>query len=351
MKKKRNKNTNSLKKGTELILFNRKNKKFSKKSKTKGLLIKKYWRFLLIILILANITIWAVNLQIQFINFRQKPSEIASAQKLFSQKTLQVWTPAKKENNTVTKSPETIPASNNKTARAETVGNTVQIPAGFCLNVPVIFYHHIEPMDSAKKEGHAQLTVDSNMFEEHIKYLLSKGYRTISAEELANAIISHQQIPGKPIVITLDDGYIDAYSYAYPIAKKYNVILNLMIPTGLVENPDYLTWNDLREMVGSGLIFAYDHTWSHSSLGASDYSHAEKEIIAAKTQLEQQLGKQVRIFSYPYGTYGKNAIDVLRNNSFIAAFTTVPGFYQCDSFILELHRNRIGDAPLSYFGL
>lgn len=222
---------------------------------------------------------------------------------------------------------------------------------GYCLKVPIILYHHVEPLALATKEHRAPLTVDSKYFEQHISYIVASGYTTISIDQLANALINHQKLPAKTIGITLDDGYQDAYSYAYPIAKKYNVILNLMIPSGLIGNPGFLTWDQLREMVNSGLVFAYDHTWSHYSLGAAPKLKAEMEILTAKKQLVDQLGRSVDIFAYPYGSRSNLVTDILRSNGFVAALSTIPGFYQCDSFIYSLHRNHIGGAPLSSYGL
>src|SRR5256885_6355801 len=110
--------------------------------------------------------------------------------------------------------------------------NTIFNGNDFCLNVPVILYHHIEPLNLAQQEGHAQLAVDSSIFDEQMAYLAQKGYNTISAEQLISALLSHQQLPEKSIVVTLDDGYVDWYDYAFPVAKKYHVTLNLMIPAG-----------------------------------------------------------------------------------------------------------------------
>jgi len=223
-------------------------------------------------------------------------------------------------------------------------------PPGFCLTVPVLLYHHVEPYSLAKKEGHDKLTVDVNYFDKQMQYLAEHGYKSITAEELANAIVSHNNL-GKAVVVTLDDGYMDTYTYAYPIAKKYKILLNLMIPTGLLNNPGYMTWDNLKEMVNSGTAFAYDHTWSHYSLPRSDEKKEEMEIMTAKNQLEQNLGKPVRIFTYPYGSSNQQVVNILRRNGFVAAFSTIPGFYQCDSFIFNLHRNRIGNAPLPSYGL
>lgn len=221
----------------------------------------------------------------------------------------------------------------------------------YCLRVPVLMYHHIEPIDLAKAEGHAQLTVDSGIFDTQMKYLVDHGYRTISGEELANALINHQAIPGKPIVITLDDGYSDNYNYAFQIAKKYNVVLNLMIPTGLIGNAGYMSWENLKEMVDSGIVNAYDHTWSHYSLPRGDVAKDEMEIMTAKKQLEEHLGKIVTIFAYPYGSSNQTTVDILVKNGFIAAFSTIPSFYQCESYRYALRRTRIGNSNLSSYGL
>lgn len=226
-----------------------------------------------------------------------------------------------------------------------------EIPSGFCLRVPVIFYHHIEPIAQAKKEGHAQLTVDTLNFESQMKYLNDHGYTSYFAEDLANALINHQSLPGKPVVVTVDDGYSDFFSYGFPIIQKYKIKTSLFIPTGLLGVTGYMNWDNIKSMEGSGVVNSYNHTWSHYSLGRNDEAKIEQEIQAAKSQLIAQLGKTDDIFAYPYGTTSPEAISVLQKNGFKAAFTTIPGSYQCDSYILKLRRTRIGNASLPAYGL
>lgn len=223
---------------------------------------------------------------------------------------------------------------------------------GYCMYAPVILYHYIEPLEEAKKEGHAQLAVDTLYFENHLKYLSENGYTTLTADQLVNALLTQTALPQKSIVVTLDDGYDDAYTYAFPLAKKYNIHLNLMIPTGLVGNAGYVTWGQLKEMVDSGLVSVYNHTWSHFSLPSGDIQKIETEITTARTQLEEQLGKPAgQIFTYPYGTYDTKSIEVLRKLGYVAAFTTEHSYTQCDSRMLTLFRNHVGNAPLSSYGL
>ncbi len=223
--------------------------------------------------------------------------------------------------------------------------------SGFCLNVPVIFYHHIEPLDQAKTEGHAALTVNAGVFEKQMAYLNQAGYTTISLDQLVNALAGHQHLGGKVIVITIDDGYQDLFTYAFPIIQKYHITTSLAIATGLVNNSGYITWDQLKQMVGSGQVSTYDHTWSHASLPVLSTSKAQYEIATGKQQLQANLGQNSNVFVYPYGSTSTNIINLLKSNGFMAAFATTPGITQCDSNIFSLHRTRIGNSALSSYGL
>jgi peptidoglycan/xylan/chitin deacetylase (PgdA/CDA1 family) len=220
----------------------------------------------------------------------------------------------------------------------------------FCLQVPVLYYHHIEPYDLATKEGHQQLTVDSNYFDQQMQYLRDNGYRSISAEGLAHALLNHQQLPPKTVVITMDDGYVDIYQYAFPILKKYNMIGSLMVPAGLVDNADYLTWSQLQEMVKDPHIRIYNHTYSHADIADADENTLHAEVIFPNEEFQTKLGIHIDVFTYPYGSFSDNAIAFLKQNGFIAAFSTLSGSLECESQIMRLPRVRIGNAPLSEYG-
>src|SRR5579885_2209813 len=220
----------------------------------------------------------------------------------------------------------------------------------FCLQVPVLFYHHIEPIAQASAQGHAQLTVDSNWFDKQMHYLVSAGYHSISADDLAHALLARQQLPPKSVVITMDDGYSDIYQYAFPILKKYTIIGNLMIPAGLIDNPDYMTWLQLQQMVKSPDIRVYNHSYSHADVAHADLTKLQNEIVTPNTELQTKLGRKVDIFTYPYGSFSDATIVFLKQHGFIAAFSTLPGTLQCKSQIMRLSRTRIGNASLSDYG-
>lgn len=249
----------------------------------------------------------------------------------------------------VTPKPSPSPSVKPTVAPSASASAAPVVYSGFCLNVPVIFYHHVQPLSEAKEQNHAQLTVDNGIFDTQMAYLVSRGYTAVSAEQLGNALLSKTKLPGKPIVISFDDAYADFYKYGYPIMQKYHLISSLAVPTGLLENGSYFNWGQLKEMVGSGQVFAYNHTWSHYNIGAASVEKAQSEVSTAKAQLQENLGKSSSVFFYPYGGIGNTK--VLYNNGYNVAFSTIGGTMQCDSFLMSLHRTRIGNSPLASYGI
>ena len=57
------------------------------------------------------------------------------------------------------------------------------------------------------------------------------GYTFLSMKELYDANNGKIELPAKPILITMDDGYYSNYEYIYPILKKYHVKASIFVVT------------------------------------------------------------------------------------------------------------------------
>ena len=133
--------------------------------------------------------------------------------------------------------------------------------------VPVLLYHHIAEDTS---EFDPMLAITPEAFREHIVRLLDDGYTPISYADY-EAFLTDGNLPDKPIIITLDDGYLSNYVYAYAVAKELNVKMTIFIVAETVgeevsENLPHFTWEQAREMDESGLITIGSHTYSHLEL-------------------------------------------------------------------------------------
>lgn len=221
---------------------------------------------------------------------------------------------------------------------------------GPCASLPILMYHHIQPEDIAKSKGQTGLTVTPTFLASQVDYLLQHNYHVIPIQNLVNFFNNGTSLPSKPIILTFDDGYQDFYDYAYPILKSKNVFGTLFVPTGLMENNDYLSWKEINDMNQSGVVYMGNHTWSHhSTIGSLDT--ISKEISTAEQQLNERGMDQQKIFAYPYGSDSAVAEKYLGSNGYQLAVTTKSGRMQCAKLRFSLPRIRVGNIQLSAYGL
>jgi len=221
---------------------------------------------------------------------------------------------------------------------------------GPCAKVNVLMYHHIQPESEAKKLNQGGLTVAPEFFKKHLEYLKAQGYTTIFPGALANFFDNGISLPKKPVIITLDDAYEDNYLYAFPIIKELGLKATIFTPTGLVTVPDYLTWNEIKEMASSGLVYFGNHTWSHQNSQTS-LQKLDMEIGTADKQLAENNLNSAKVFAYPYGKPSTGAEETLTKYGYKLAFTTVHGSIACKQKRFDIPRIRVGNAPLSSYGL
>lgn len=220
---------------------------------------------------------------------------------------------------------------------------------GPCVNLPVFYYHHIQSRASAVADGQTALTVYTDIFTSQMQYLKSKGYNVISMQDLVNFFDAGIPIAPNSIILTFDDGYQDFYTDAYPILSSLGFKATMFTATGLVNNPDYLTWDEISSM-NNGLIEFANHSWSHKSLPASTNVAQKSEILTADLQLAEHGLNSPKVFAYPYGGYTSYAETQINSLGYQLGFGTVPGTIECKKQRFFLPRLRIGDVQLSYYG-
>lgn len=221
---------------------------------------------------------------------------------------------------------------------------------GPCTILPTLMYHHIEETAKATAEHHPNLAVSPETFRAQLMYLSSHGYKTTFPDTLINFFDQGTKPASKSVILTFDDGYDDFYTNVFPLLKEFGMKAVLFLPTGLTNNPGYLTWNQVTEMSNSGKVFIANHSWSHKSMDSGEI-HAEKEIKTADAQLFDHGLNTPKVFAYPYGTTSEYSIKDLAMLGYKVAFTTKHGSVLCSKQRLILPRIRIGNAPLSAYGL
>ncbi len=236
------------------------------------------------------------------------------------------------------------PTSSPKPLTFEEVNNLY----GPCINLPVLYYHHIQNMDVAKAAGQQNLTVATDIFIDQMQYLKDKGYTTVATNTLTDFFDKGVYPAHGYVILTFDDGYSDFYVNVLPILRQFGFKAVLALPTGLVGNPGFLTWDEISQAASSG-VEVINHTWSHASMGGSS-DIVQKEITTADDQLNQRGYNSNKAFIYPYGTYNDYVIGFLQSKGYTLAFTTIPGSTLCKKHRFTLPRVRIGNTTLSAYG-
>jgi len=89
-----------------------------------------------------------------------------------------------------------------------------------------------------------------------------------------------------------------------------------------VQREPLLSWDEVRILSEHPLVTIGAHTHSHVLLSRQSWRTAWEEIRRSKQQLEEQIGKPVRHFSYPYGGNSIAVRQMVRWSGFEYGFTT-----------------------------
>jgi peptidoglycan/xylan/chitin deacetylase (PgdA/CDA1 family) len=220
---------------------------------------------------------------------------------------------------------------------------------GPCVNLPVLMYHHVQSAEAAAK-NQTGLTVTTPVFRSQMEYLKQHGYISVGAEQLLQFFDNGVGLPAKAVLLTFDDGYEDFYTDAFPVLREMDFKAVMFLPTGLMENPDYLRWEQIEEMRRSGLVLFANHTWSHKNV-RSTIAVAMEEMRTADEQLSSRGLNVPKVFAYPYGLGNDNTLANLNTLGYRLAFATTPGKVLCEKHRLILPRIRVGNSALSNYGI
>ncbi len=100
----------------------------------------------------------------------------------------------------------------------------------FSRGIPVFMLHR---MTHASQPENGKTT--SRHLRRCLRYLVKNKYNFISLERLVLALRSEEALPPKPVVFTLDDGYVDQADIALPIFLEFDCPVTIFVITGMLD--------------------------------------------------------------------------------------------------------------------
>jgi peptidoglycan/xylan/chitin deacetylase (PgdA/CDA1 family) len=171
--------------------------------------------------------------------------------------------------------------------------------------VPVLMYHHIDYSGGTYAVTPEQLSAQ-------MQWLADNGYTSITLTDFYNGAFAGGLLPAKPVVLTVDDGWASALTFA-DILSWYGFTGNYFITT-----EGELTWDQIAYLGQIGEV--ENHTTSHPALSVLGYGDQYAEIANNAAYLQGATGQAVQFIAWPYGDWNWSAVQAASDSGLIAGF-------------------------------
>jgi peptidoglycan/xylan/chitin deacetylase (PgdA/CDA1 family) len=113
-----------------------------------------------------------------------------------------------------------------------------------------------------------------------------------------------------------------------------------------------MTLDELRRLAASKLVTIGSHTVTHTQLSSLHPDEQWEEIATSKRQLEEWLGQEITVFSYPFGRrshFTKESMKLCREAGFTKAAANFPGQAHWWTDIYRIPRHLVRNWPVNVF--
>ena len=226
------------------------------------------------------------------------------------------------------------------------------------VRLPILMYHSVCVNDRVRSE----YVLPPERFRADMEYLKAHGYTTVFLAEARDYVNGAGPLPEKPVVVTLDDGFLNSLTEVLPVLEaldmkaEINVVGEFCLreETARYRSPaySYLSPSELCALRDSGRFEIGSHTFAlHSLRGRRGCAKTEGESAAAYEEtlredlrsmrelLLKPCGIETSVFAYPFGAYGKETEEILKRAGFDILLT-------CSETVNELYPG----APLTSLG-
>lgn len=205
--------------------------------------------------------------------------------------------------------------------------------------MPILMYHLI----AAPPEGAAypELWVPPARFAAQMVRLAAHGYEAVTLDQVWRHWHRCAPLPGKPIVISFDDGFGSWNRVAFPILRRYGWPGTMNVALNHLNGVDVdAKW--LRRLIRAGWELD-SHSLTHPDLTALGPAELRREVAGSRRRLQKLFGEPVHFFCYPAGRYDDRVIAAVRTAGYLGATTTTEGLARPSS-PFALQRIRVNGS-------
>ena len=203
-----------------------------------------------------------------------------------------------------------------------------------------LMYHRFE------ENKYPSTNIRINDFIKHIELMKNSNIEFIDEKTLKEIILKKKNYSEKKILLTIDDAFLSFYKNAWPILQKEKIPFILFVNTREINNrhPNYMSWDQIREIHQSNLGIIGGHSFSHKYLAFATEDEIIKDINKSIEDYQRELNFNPEIFSYPFGEYSLEVKNIVKKLGYVMAFGQHSGVIHQRSDIFELPRFPINES-------
>lgn len=214
-------------------------------------------------------------------------------------------------------------------------------PPARSVRVPILTYHRVHLFATELTKSIPDETVEPSRFADEMAALDQAGYHAVTQAQLFHALFDGARLPAKPVMITVDDGYIDDLQTILPILRRHRMVATFYIITRRFHEPGFVNATQVRRLDAAGMDVGA-HTRTHVPLNAVPQAEMISQIEGSKRDLQRALGHFVYFFAYPYGAFSPAVVAEVRRAGFVLAVTTRTGTVERSTTALTMPRIHVG---------
>ncbi|WP_421997000.1 glycosyltransferase [Reyranella sp.] len=214
--------------------------------------------------------------------------------------------------------------------------------------LPVLLYHRIAEDGPAALARWRQTPED---FTAQMRWLRRNGYHAVSSDTARRHLADGRPFPGRPVLITFDDGYLDFHVDAWPILRANDFTAEVFVVTDRVGRDaawdaalgppaPLMDWPHIQELAAQGVGFG-SHMASHAHMADLSSRDIVLEAARSRSALERALGRSCDAIAAPFGETDARFRRIVRQCGYSVGFGTEPGPAGPDHDCLQLPRIEV----------
>ncbi len=217
------------------------------------------------------------------------------------------------------------------------------------MNIQTLVYHRV----CADEEWYpSPYVVTQSVFRLQMRYLSESGFYTPGLSAILEGAATDRRDGKMPFLLTLDDGYLDNYSKAFPVLQEFGFTATIFlvadfsrrynwwdIPEG-TPRAELLQCGHIGEMARAGIEFG-SHTVHHPRLPELSHRDLQDELVRSRGIIEDLVCRPVVTLAFPYSATNARVKNAVREAGYSCSFAVNTGPLAIWSDPFEIRRLNV----------